>query len=149
MKKIFSVLLSLVMLLGVAPVSAFAAETDTVPVEVITVTSSDEEIVPYANPTDLVYVENATIPSSVTNTNYDVNPSKGRSLRVWIKSNNQINVTVRRVGLISYPKEYGQTFGAGERDVETVASCNGGHYIVQISGPAGTVYSMLIYETGG
>lgn len=149
MKKILSMVISIVMLIAAISIPAYAESPNIISFKTVTLTSSDDGITTYANPKDLVYVENDIILTSLVNSNYTVTPTEGRALRIWIKSDNSINVTVRKVGFIGYPKVYSQTFGAGDRDVEAVASCSGKNYIVQISGPAGTTFSMLIYETGG
>lgn len=104
---------------------------------------------PYLNPKDLVYVENKRIENTLTNLNYTVTPTKGRALRVWLKSDGPITLQVLRRGVVSLPTEYRQSFGSAiERDVETVSSCNS-TYIVQISSPQYITFSMLVYETGG
>lgn len=107
----------------------------------VEVTVSGSDIIPYANPKDLVYengrtfVDGSSIP-------YVVTPTKGRALRIWAKVDwgSSVKISV---------KSFSKTYDTAGEDYEAVASCNGGSYTVTCRGALGTVYSILIYETGG
>ena len=163
MKKIMSIVLCLAMLFSMASVSAFAVDMDTTSMQVpqtanfsingqdveVNIVTSEDQIVPYAEPTDLYYSEDTTILAG-GDFSVNVNPTKGRKLRVWllVKSGN-VELKVVRRGLLWYTTEYDQTFGTGDVDVQTVSSCKDATYQVQFWDKTG-VYSqvsMLIYET--
>ena len=147
MKKFFSMLLCLTLLFSTTTMSTFAAEVETFPSDNVA-NSTEAEITPYANPTDLYYGENILFTGGVP-LNIGVEPTKGRSLRVWLKNDTEVNLTVMKPGLIGYSTVYSQNFSAGERDVEVVSSCANSGYVVKITAGVGTIISILVYETGG
>lgn len=167
MKKIISLVLSLAMVLSMTSV-AFAAETADVAVsngevtatkmyfgdqEVeVMIATSEDQIVPYANPTNLWYVEHKDL-NWGAKVGYNCNVTKGRSLRVWLLvKKGQIEMTVVHPGLVNYVTDFKQTYGTGDRDVETVAKCKDATYQVQFKAVGSepiSSFSILIYETGG
>lgn len=103
--------------------------TDSLEEKVSTVTNSN--VVPYSNPTNLVYEYGRMIfDNRIT---YSVTPTKGCSLRIWIK-NISGSVTLRVWKSNSFSNIYSNTFSSTEQDVEIVSSCSGGQYTVTVSG---------------
>ena len=149
MRRLISVFICLFMLMSIAPISALAMEEQDIEVMVV---SSEDEIVPYANPTNLYYSENTSVMQG-SPVGINVTPTKGRSLRVWLLvKSGSVQMKVTRPGLIGYVTEFDKTYGTGDRDVQTVAKCNGNTYQVQFWNKSPDLVSnisMLIYETGG
>lgn len=165
MKKLISMVLCMAMMLCMVSTTAFATEAVDTNVDGavvsenstsyqdidVMIASSEDAIVPYANPTNLYYNENvAIIPGGHFAVN--VTPTKGRSLRVWLLvKDGSTQMRVSKPAFIGWSIVYNQTFGVGDRDVETVSSCNGNTYQVQFWNKSNDInnISMLIYETGG
>lgn len=107
----------------------------------VEITASTSDIIPYANPKDLKYENGRTFVDGLP-ISYVVTPTAGRALRIWAKVDwgSSIKISV---------KSFYKTYDTAGEDYEAVASCNGGSYTVTCRGALGTVYSILIYETGG
>lgn len=164
MKKIVSLLLCITMMMCIAPTCAFAmedgitVEESSLPfknskVEATLISSEESQITPRANPKDLYYNGNAQVLAGIPSI-VNVTPTKGRALRVWLSvKDGTVEMKVVRPGTIGYVTEFDGTYGTGDRDVETVANCNGGLYQIQLihksSSQGYNPISILIYETGG
>lgn len=79
--------------------------------------------------------------------NAHVTPTKGSELRVWVKSDNAIRVTVYKTNAIgTYTQVFSSQYKAGERDISVVSNCNGKEYVVQFRNDDGVTASALVYE---
>lgn len=124
----------------------FAEEVGDQNVRIIGAYSADGGFMPLQDQRDLAKDMDAHITNTLTNKNYPVKPTKNSTIRVWLKSNGPVTLVVRYVGLINYPKVYGESFGAGDRDVKVVDRSNHNDYLVQVSSPQAITYSILVYE---
>lgn len=142
MKKFIPLIGCMMLIMSMFTMTAFASDAEAVETS-ISENNSNSEIMPYANPTDLYYETNRLLlgknPVTVT-------PTKGRSLRVWVKNSDTIFIRVYSSGNLIFSEDYYK----GERDIEVVSSCNGNSYVVEfVSSDFSVIYSTLIYETGG
>lgn len=163
MKKIISFVVCLAMIFSMTSMTAFAVDVDTTSKQEpqttkfsidgqdieVTVVTSEDQITPYANPTDLYYSEDTYVYANGSFA-VNVNPTEGRDLRVWLLvKEGEVELKVVRPGALWYVTEFDETYGTGDRDVETVSNCKDSTYQVQFWDRAGiSRISMLIYETG-
>ncbi len=124
----------------------FAEDIGDQDVRIVGAYSSEDGIMPLYEQEGIFYKENVFIQNTLTNVNYTVYPTKNSTLRIWIKSNGPVTLQVRHTGLINYPLDYRESFGAGERDVEVINKCTKDNYLVQISSPEHITFSILVYE---
>lgn len=135
MKKILVLALSLVLLMSLATMPAYAAASTQE-------LKGTETFSARATTQGLWYRENLTlITGSVT---AKVTPESGSALNVWLKCDGPIGVKVYKGS--SLIASYSKTFDAGERDVQVVNRCTGDSYRVVFSAEGGTCFSALVYQ---
>lgn len=138
--KRFLTSICLILALSFSSVTAFAAE----PAMVFTENNTTETTVVMPRQQGLWYREYEPFIGLL---NAKVSPTKGTELRIWVKSDNAIHVTVYETTILgTYHQIFSTQYGAGERDVSVASSCNGRDYLVQFKNDDGVTYSALIYE---
>lgn len=148
MKKLVSVLCTLSLALSMFSVPVFASSTEKVPnFEVMNAEGeSNVEFVTRANPRDLYYEENHFLVNQDVQ-RIVVTPTKGRKLRMWIKTDNPVNVDCEYTNVFGLWHGFYDQDLSGEQDVLITSSCDGKPYRISIRTSAWATYSILLYET--
>lgn len=151
MKKLVSVLCTLALALSMFSVPVFATSTEKAPnfeaMEIIN-TESETSVasVSRANPRDLYYEQNHFLVNQDVQ-RIVVTPTKGRKLRMWIKTDNPVNVDAEYTNIFGLWHGFYDRDLSGEQDVLITDSCDGKPYRISIRTSTWATYSILLYET--
>ena len=151
MKKLVSVLCTLALALSMFSVPVFATSTEKAPnfeaMEIInTESATSVESVSRANPRDLYYEQNHFLVNQDVQ-RIVVTPTKGRKLRMWIKTDNPVNVDAEYTNIFGLWHGFYDRDLSGEQDVLITDSCDGKPYRISIRTSTWATYSILLYET--
>lgn len=151
MKKLVSVLCTLALALSMISVPVFAASTEKVPdFETMEITNTEGEMsvtsVSRANPRDLYYEQNHFLVNQDVQ-RIVVTPTKGRKLRMWIKTDNPVKVDGEYTNVLGLWHGFYSQNLSGEQDVLITSNCDGKPYRISIRTSTWATYSILLYET--